>query len=52
VLATGGVALPAKLVLLWRQRLGAAAVIAMLDARTSFRRVLVDLIGNGRRALR
>jgi len=27
-------------------------VIAMLDARAPFRRVLVDLIGTGRRALR
>ncbi len=52
VLAAGGLALPAKLLLLWRQRLGAASVIAMLDATTSFRRVLVDLIGTGRKALR
>lgn len=52
VLAIGGMALPAKVLLLWRQRLGAAAVIAMLDARAPFRRVLVDLIGTGRRALR
>jgi predicted unusual protein kinase regulating ubiquinone biosynthesis (AarF/ABC1/UbiB family) len=52
VLALGGLKLPAKLLLLWRQRLGAAAVIGMLDARAPFRRVLVELIGNGRRALR
>jgi len=52
VLAAGGVALPAKLLLLWRQRLGAAAVIGMLDAQAPFRRVLVELIGSGRRALR
>jgi predicted unusual protein kinase regulating ubiquinone biosynthesis (AarF/ABC1/UbiB family) len=51
-LGAGGLALPAKLLLLWRQRLGAAAVIAMLDARAPFRRVLVDLIGTGRRSLR
>jgi len=51
-LGAGGLALPANVLLLWRQRLGAAAVIAMLDARAPFRRVLVDLIGTGRRALR
>jgi predicted unusual protein kinase regulating ubiquinone biosynthesis (AarF/ABC1/UbiB family) len=51
-LNAGGLALPADVLLLWRQRLGAAAVIAMLDARAPFRRVLVDLIGSGRRALR
>lgn len=52
VMAQGGLALPAKVLMLWRQRLGAAAVIGMLDARAPFRRVLVELIGNGRRALR
>jgi predicted unusual protein kinase regulating ubiquinone biosynthesis (AarF/ABC1/UbiB family) len=52
VLGAGGVTLPADLLLLWRQRIGAASVIAMLDARAPFRRVLVDLIGTGRRALR
>jgi predicted unusual protein kinase regulating ubiquinone biosynthesis (AarF/ABC1/UbiB family) len=52
VLGAGGVAMPADVLLLWRQRLGAAAVIAMLDARAPFRRVLVELIGTGRRALR
>ncbi len=51
-LGAGGLTLPAHLLLLWRQRLGAAAVIAMLDARAPFRRALVELIGNGRRALR
>ena len=52
VLAAGGVALPADVLLLWRQRLGAAAVIGMLDARAPFRRVLLELVGTGRRALR
>lgn len=52
VLAIGGMALPAKVLMLWRQRLGAAAVIGMLDAKAPFRRVLLELIGNGRRALR
>lgn len=51
-LSAGGLALPAHLLLLWRQRLGAAAVIAMLDARAPFRRVLVELIGTGQKALR
>lgn len=52
VLASGGLQLPAEVLLLWRQRLGAAAVIAMLEARAPFRRTLVELIGNGRKALR
>ena len=52
VLAAGGMQLPAKLLLLWRQRLGASAVIGMLDARAPFRRVLLERIGNGKRALR
>ncbi|HEY0993386.1 MAG TPA: AarF/UbiB family protein, partial [Kofleriaceae bacterium] len=52
VLGAGGLALPAGVLLLWRQRLGAASVIAMLDARAPVRRALVDLIGTGRRALR
>ena len=52
VLAAGGVALPADVLLLWRQRLGAAAVLAMLDAHAPFRRVLLELIGHGKRALR
>jgi predicted unusual protein kinase regulating ubiquinone biosynthesis (AarF/ABC1/UbiB family) len=51
-LGAGGLALPADLLLLWRQRLGAAAVLGLLDARAPFRRVLVDLIGTGRTALR
>lgn len=52
VLAAGGLQLPARLLLLWRQRLGVAAVIGMLDAHAPFRRVLLDLIGTGRKALR
>ena len=51
-LGAGGLTLPASALLLWRQRLGAAAVIGMLDARAPFRRVLVELIGTGRQALR
>lgn len=52
VLAAGGMQLPAKLLLLWRQRLGVASVLGMIDATTPFRRVLHDLIGTGKRALR
>jgi predicted unusual protein kinase regulating ubiquinone biosynthesis (AarF/ABC1/UbiB family) len=52
VLAAGGLKLPASVLLLWRQRLGAAAVLGMLDATAPFRRALVELIGSGRRALR
>jgi hypothetical protein len=52
VLTAGGLQLPASVLLLWRQRLGAAAVLGMLDATAPFRRALVDLIGSGRRALR
>ncbi len=52
VLASGGVQLPARLLLLWRQRLGVSAVIGMLDANAAFRRVLFDLIGSGKHALR
>ena len=52
VLAAGGVHLPAGVVLLWRQRLGAASVIGMLDASVPFRRILLELIGTGKHALR
>ena len=52
VLAAGGLHLPARVLLLWRQRLGVSAVLGMLDARAPFRRVLLDRIGYGKRALR
>jgi len=52
VLAQGGVALPARVLLLWRQRLGVASVLGMLDGKAAFRRVLYDLVGSGKRALR
>jgi hypothetical protein len=52
VLAAAGLQLPASFVMLWRQRLGAAAVLGMLDAQAPFRRILVDLVGIGRKALR
>lgn len=52
VLAMGGLKLPAPLLLLWRQRLGLGAVLGMLEPTLPFRRLLVDLIGTGRHALR
>ncbi len=52
VLAAGGMRLPARVLLLWRQRLGVSAVLGMLDAKAPFRRVLLERIGNGKRALR
>jgi len=39
-------------VMLWRARLGVAAVLAMLEPTLPFRRLLVDQIGLGRTALR
>jgi predicted unusual protein kinase regulating ubiquinone biosynthesis (AarF/ABC1/UbiB family) len=52
VVAARGVKLGADMVLLWRQRLGVAAVIAMLDVAAPWRAALCDLIGTGRTALR
>jgi predicted unusual protein kinase regulating ubiquinone biosynthesis (AarF/ABC1/UbiB family) len=52
VVAARGVKLGADTVLLWRQRLGVAAVIAMLDVAAPWRAALVDMIGTGRTALR
>nr|HEX4315499.1 AarF/ABC1/UbiB kinase family protein [Kofleriaceae bacterium] len=52
VLAAGGLRLTADLLLLWRQRLGASALLGLLDAKAPFRRPLLDLIGSGKRALR
>jgi predicted unusual protein kinase regulating ubiquinone biosynthesis (AarF/ABC1/UbiB family) len=42
------IALPASVMLLWRQRLGALAVIAALSPRLDFRRLLADLLDDGR----
>jgi predicted unusual protein kinase regulating ubiquinone biosynthesis (AarF/ABC1/UbiB family) len=52
VLAQGGMRLPAPVLLLWRQRLGVASVLGMLEPRLPLRRILLELIGTGRRALR
>ena len=52
VLAQGGMAMPASLLLLWRARLGTSAVLSMLSPKAPFRRVLRDVIGTGRVALR
>jgi len=45
------IALPAGAILLWRQRLGALAVIAALSPRLDFRRLLADLLDDGRNPL-
>ncbi|MGZ3439552.1 MAG: ABC1 kinase family protein, partial [Polyangia bacterium] len=42
------IALPPSAILLWRQRLGALAVIAALSPRLDFRRLLADLLDDGR----
>jgi predicted unusual protein kinase regulating ubiquinone biosynthesis (AarF/ABC1/UbiB family) len=39
----GGMTLPANALLLWRQRLGVAAVLGMLDATADFRGALAEL---------
>lgn len=52
VLAAGGLALPPEVTLLWRQRMGVAAVLGMLEPRAPFRRVLAEVLGTGRKALR
>ncbi|MBP9084544.1 MAG: hypothetical protein KBG15_00435 [Kofleriaceae bacterium] len=51
-LAHGGLTLPAPLLLLWRQRLGAAAVLGMLNSVIDVRGELQGLIGTGVQALR
>lgn len=51
-LAHGGLELPPALTLLWRQRLGVAAVLAMLGPRLPFGRILRGQLGTGRAALR
>jgi predicted unusual protein kinase regulating ubiquinone biosynthesis (AarF/ABC1/UbiB family) len=51
-LAAGGLGLSAKTLLLWRQRLAATAVLGMLEAAVPCRRILEELIGSGRKALR
>jgi predicted unusual protein kinase regulating ubiquinone biosynthesis (AarF/ABC1/UbiB family) len=51
-LASGGLGLDARTLMLWRQRLAAAAVIGLLDAAVPCRQILIELIGSGRSALR
>jgi len=41
---SGDFCLPAPVVLLWRQRLGVAAVLGNLDARVDFRSLLTDMV--------
>jgi predicted unusual protein kinase regulating ubiquinone biosynthesis (AarF/ABC1/UbiB family) len=45
------IALPAGAILLWRQRLGALAVIAALSPRLDFRRLLAEILDDGRNPL-
>jgi predicted unusual protein kinase regulating ubiquinone biosynthesis (AarF/ABC1/UbiB family) len=42
------IALPASAILLWRQRLGALAVIAALSPKLPLRKLLADLLADGR----
>jgi predicted unusual protein kinase regulating ubiquinone biosynthesis (AarF/ABC1/UbiB family) len=42
------IALPPNAILLWRQRLGALAVIAALSPKLPFRKLLADLLDDGR----
>jgi predicted unusual protein kinase regulating ubiquinone biosynthesis (AarF/ABC1/UbiB family) len=51
-LAHGGLALPPAVTLLWRQRLGVAAVLGMLRPRLPFGRILRAQLGPGRTTLR
>lgn len=51
-LASGGLKLSARTLLLWRQRLAAASVVGLLESPVACRSILEDLIGTGRRALR
>jgi predicted unusual protein kinase regulating ubiquinone biosynthesis (AarF/ABC1/UbiB family) len=51
VLVAGGVALPAPVFMLWRQRLGVAAVLGMHAPRCGLRPIVRELIGSGRKAL-
>ena len=52
VLAAGGLMLPPAVTLLWRQRMGVATVLGMLEPRASFRRALANTLGTGKKALR
>lgn len=52
VLAAGGMQLPPALTLLWRQRMGVASVLGMLEPRANFRRALMQTLGTGKKALR
>jgi predicted unusual protein kinase regulating ubiquinone biosynthesis (AarF/ABC1/UbiB family) len=48
LLRLGRIALPPSAILLWRQRLGALAVIAALSPRLDFRRLLSEILDDGR----
>lgn len=51
LMRTRRIALPPGAILLWRQRLGALAVIAGLSPRLPFRRLLAELLDDGRNPL-
>ena len=48
LLRLGRIALPPAAILLWRQRLGALAVIAALSPRLDFRRLLAEILDEGK----
>ncbi len=48
LLRLGRIALPPAAILLWRQRLGALAVVAALSPRLDFRRLLAELLDDGK----
>ncbi|HEY2744479.1 MAG TPA: AarF/UbiB family protein, partial [Polyangia bacterium] len=48
LLRLGRIALPPAAILLWRQRLGALAVIAALSPRLDFRRLLSEILDDGK----
>ena len=52
VLASGGLTMPPAVTLLWRQRMGVASVLGMLEPRANFRRALARTLGTGKKALR
>ncbi len=52
VLASGGLTIPPAVTLLWRQRMGVASVLGMLEPRAHFRRALARTLGTGKKALR
>ena len=52
VLAQGGVGLPPTTLMLWRHRLGVAAVLGILDVELDGRALMRALVGSGKKSLR